>query len=150
MDSFEWNKIVGAVLGTLLFVVALKIGSEMLFEVPEPAKPGYIVPGVAEAPAPGAATTQTAEEAIPDFGTVLPKADTAHGQQVSQRCRNCGNVRFKCSIISCGASAPRKLGSSRVFWSGCCKTPDIFLFKYLPRHTRLRHRQLGQGSRVEG
>jgi len=92
MDSFEWNKIVGAVLGTLLFVVALKIGSEMLFEVPEPAKPGYVVPGVPEAAAPGAETQQTAEETIPDFGTVLPKADTAHGQQVSERCQQCHDL----------------------------------------------------------
>jgi cytochrome c len=92
MDSFEWNKIVGAVLGILLFVVALKIGSEVLFEVPEPAKPGYIVPGVVEAPTPGATTTQTAEEAIPDFGTVLPKADAAHGQQVSARCQQCHDL----------------------------------------------------------
>jgi len=92
MDSFEWNKIVGAVLGSLLFVVALKIGSEMLFEVPEPAKPGYVVAGVPETPAPGAEATQTAEEAIPDFGTVLTKADIAHGQQVSQRCQQCHDL----------------------------------------------------------
>jgi cytochrome c len=92
MDSYEWNKIVGAILGTLLFVVAIKIGSEMLFEVPEPAKPGYIVPGVTETPAPGAATTQAAAEALPDFGTVLPKADIAHGQQVSQRCQQCHDL----------------------------------------------------------
>jgi cytochrome c len=92
MDSFEWNKIVGAILGTLLFVVALKIGSEMLFEVPEPAKPGYVVPGVPETPTPSAAVTQTAEEALPDFGTLLPKADTAHGQQVSQRCQQCHDL----------------------------------------------------------
>jgi cytochrome c len=92
MDSFEWNKIVGALLGSLLFVVTLKIGSEKLFEVPEPAKPGYVVPGVPETPAPGAEATQTAEEAIPDFGTVLPTADAAHGQQVSQRCQQCHDL----------------------------------------------------------
>jgi cytochrome c len=92
MDSFEWNKIVGAVLGTLLFVVAVKIGSEMLFEVPEPAKPGYVVAGVPEAPAPGAATAVAAADVIPDFGTILPKADTAHGQQVSQRCQQCHDL----------------------------------------------------------
>lgn len=92
MDSWEWNKIAGAILGTLLFVVALKIGSEMLFEVPEPAKPGYIVPGVEEAKAPGGASTQTAEEAQPDWGTVLPKADVAHGKQVSQRCEQCHDL----------------------------------------------------------
>jgi len=91
MDSFEWNKIVGAILGTLLFVVAVKIGSEMLFEVPEPAKPGYVVPGVALAPTPGT-PAQPAAEALPDFGTVLAKADVAHGQQVSQRCQQCHDL----------------------------------------------------------
>ncbi|HEY5048424.1 MAG TPA: hypothetical protein VII49_10425, partial [Rhizomicrobium sp.] len=91
MDSFEWNKIVGAILGTLLFVVAVKIGSEMLFEVPEPAKPGYVVPGVALAPTPGT-PAQPAAEALPDFGTVLAKADIAHGQQVSQRCQQCHDL----------------------------------------------------------
>ncbi len=35
---------------------------------------------------------QTAEEAIPDFGAVLPKADAAHGQQVSQRCQQCHDL----------------------------------------------------------
>ena len=52
MDSFEWNKIAGAVLGTLLFVVAVKIVSEMIFEVPMPLKPGYVVQGVPAATSP--------------------------------------------------------------------------------------------------
>lgn len=91
MDSFEWNKIAGAVLGTLLFVVALKIGSEMLFENPEPAKPGYVVPGVSETTA-SAASTQPQEEQVPDFGTVLPAADVDHGKQVSQACQQCHDL----------------------------------------------------------
>ena len=91
MDSFEWNKVAGAVLGVLLFVVALRIGSEMLFEPTEPAKPGYVVPGVPQESA-TAAPTQTAEETLPDFGTVLPKADIAHGKQISQRCQQCHDL----------------------------------------------------------
>lgn len=90
MDSFEWNKIVGAVLGTLLFVVAIKIISEMIFEVPMPLKPGYVVQGVPAAiEAPSAAP---AEEPLPDFGTVLTKADVSKGQQVSQRCEQCHDL----------------------------------------------------------
>ena len=46
MDSWEWNKIAGAVLGTLMFVLVLNIAIGKIFEVPEPAKPGYIVAGV--------------------------------------------------------------------------------------------------------
>ena len=91
MDSFEWNKIVGAVLGTLLFVVALKIGSEMIFEVPMPLKPGYVVQGVPAASS-GAGSAQPAEEPLPDFGTVLAKADLAKGQQVAGRCQQCHDL----------------------------------------------------------
>jgi len=91
MDSFEWNKIAGAVLGTLLFVVAIKIASEMIFEVPMPLKPGYVVQGVPAASS-GAGPAQPAEEPLPDFGTVLTKADIAKGQQVSQRCQQCHDL----------------------------------------------------------
>jgi cytochrome c len=85
MDSFEWNKIAGAVLGTLLFVVAVRIASGFIFEVKEPAKPGYVVQGV-EAPASGGATQAAAEEPLPDWGTVLPKANVADGKSISTRC----------------------------------------------------------------
>ena len=56
MDSFEFNKIAGAVLGTALFVMALSIVSEMIYEPAAPAKPGYVI-AIAEperAPAGGA------------------------------------------------------------------------------------------------
>jgi cytochrome c len=41
MDSFEFNKIAGAVLGTLLFVMALSVVSGGLFTPAKPAIPGY-------------------------------------------------------------------------------------------------------------
>ncbi|HEY3637227.1 MAG TPA: cytochrome c family protein [Rhizomicrobium sp.] len=91
MDSFEWNKIAGAVLGTLLFIVAVKVGSDFLFLVPPPEKPGYVVQGV---PAAGESTgpAQPVEEALPDFGTVLPKADVAKGKDISTRCEQCHDL----------------------------------------------------------
>ena len=91
MDSFEWNKIIGAVLGTLLFVVALKIISGMVFEVPMPLKPGYVVQGV-PAESTSATQAQPVEEPLPDFGTVLAKADVAKGQQISGRCQQCHDL----------------------------------------------------------
>jgi cytochrome c len=91
MDSFEWNKIAGAVLGTLLFVVAVRIASGFIFEVKEPAKPGYVVQGV-EAPASGGATQAAAEEPLPDWGTVLPKANVADGKSISTRCEQCHDL----------------------------------------------------------
>ncbi len=41
MDSFELNKIAGAVLGTLTLTLGLGIFSEILFAPEAPAKPGY-------------------------------------------------------------------------------------------------------------
>jgi cytochrome c len=91
MDSFEWNKIAGAVLATVMFVVVVKFAADAIFETPPPAKPGYVVEGVKEE------TTTTAsaapvEEALPDFGTVLPAADIAAGQKISVRCQQCHDL----------------------------------------------------------
>lgn len=89
MTSWDMNKVIGAVLATILFVLAIKmIVIPIVFYAPPPAKPGYIVQGVEETT--GASTSQApAEEAIPDWGTVLPKADAAAGQQTAQVCAQC-------------------------------------------------------------
>jgi cytochrome c len=88
MDSFEWNKIAGAVLGTVLFVMVVRIAGEAIFDVEPPEKPGYVVEGVAETPA-GGTTTAAAEETLPDFAAVIPTADAAAGQRVAVRCAQC-------------------------------------------------------------
>ncbi|HEY1836795.1 MAG: c-type cytochrome [Rhizomicrobium sp.] len=90
MDSFEWNKIIGAILGTLLFVVVVKTGTEAFFETAPPAKPGYVVQGVVENTS--TASAAPVEEAIPDWGTVLPTADTAKGKDISHKCEQCHDL----------------------------------------------------------
>jgi cytochrome c len=90
MDSWEWNKIAGAVLGTLIFVLVVKFAAEAIFETPLPAKPGYVVEGVTEETT--ATTAVAAEEALPDFGAVLPAADTAAGKEVAARCEQCHDL----------------------------------------------------------
>ncbi|MBV9993296.1 MAG: cytochrome c family protein [Alphaproteobacteria bacterium] len=92
MDSFEWNKIAGAVLGTLIFILVIGFASEAIFEAPEPAKPGYVVEGVQEEASTTGGTAAPAEEALPDFGTVLPTADAAAGQKISARCEQCHDL----------------------------------------------------------
>jgi cytochrome c len=91
MDSFEWNKIAGAVLGTLIFVLVVKFTTDAIFEVPKPEKPGYVVEGVTEETA-TTATAAPAEESPPDWGTVLPAADAAAGQKISARCEQCHDI----------------------------------------------------------
>ena len=91
MDSFEWNKILGAVLGTVMFVLVVRIATEAIFEPVQPAKPGYVVEGVQEASSSGTPAAPT-EETLPDFGTVLPKADAAAGKEISTRCEQCHDL----------------------------------------------------------
>ena len=79
MDSFEWNKIIGAVLGTAIFIFVVRQVAEVIYEPEQPAKPGYVVEGVAESLASGAPAAPVAE-AMPDWGTVLPAADVADGK----------------------------------------------------------------------
>ena len=90
MDSWEWNKIAGAVLGTLIFVMVVRIASESLFEVETPAKPGYVVQGVEETAT--AASSAPVEEAMPDWGTVLASADASKGHDISHKCEQCHDL----------------------------------------------------------
>ena len=93
MDSWEWNKIAGAILGTLVFVLVVKFAAEAIFETKTPAKPGFAVQGVQEEKTAAAAPTAApAEEALPDFGTVLPAADMAAGKEISSRCEQCHDL----------------------------------------------------------
>ena len=85
MDSWEWNKIAGAVLGAVLFILVINLLAQHLFDNPPPKKPGYSVA------LPEGATSQAAatSEAMPDFVTAMGTADPAHGQAVAERCLQC-------------------------------------------------------------
>lgn len=87
MDSFEWNKIFGAVLGTVLFVVTLNILVGGLMTPPKAEKPGMEV-AVAEEST-GGGTTGPVVEAKPDWGTVIPVADLTAGDKAHIRCQQC-------------------------------------------------------------
>jgi len=90
MDSFEWNKIIGAVLGTVMLIFVIRLVAEKVYEPEAPAKPGYIVEGVVESAGGGAVAP--VEETVPDWGTVLPKADAAAGKTVSAKCEQCHDI----------------------------------------------------------
>ena len=84
-------RIVGGVLGAILFVVAVHIASQTIYYAPPPAKPAYVVPGVeakAEAAAPATAAAPAAE-AAPDFATAIPAADAMAGASIAERCAAC-------------------------------------------------------------
>ncbi|MFL5066454.1 MAG: c-type cytochrome [Xanthobacteraceae bacterium] len=86
MDSFELNKILGATLGTCLFVIALNIAAGALFSAPKPAKPGYEI-AVTEQPAAGA----SAAAAAPDepIEKLLASASPEKGENSAKKCQAC-------------------------------------------------------------
>jgi cytochrome c len=85
MDSFEFNKIAGAVLGTCLALLALNIASGALFNPHPPAKPGYDIAVVEEAPA-GDAAKPAASEPI---AVLLTKASVEKGEASAKKCAAC-------------------------------------------------------------
>jgi cytochrome c len=84
MDSFEFNKVAGAVLGTLLFAMALTVVSGGLFSPAKPAIPGYALPDAA----PEGAGTAKPEPEIP-LPELLAKADPKEGQRKAAICTTC-------------------------------------------------------------
>jgi cytochrome c len=86
MDSFELNKILGAILGTCLFLLALNIAAGAVFSAPKPAKPGFEI-AVQEHPAgaPGGAAP-AAEEPIEKL---LASANPERGETSAKKCQAC-------------------------------------------------------------
>ena len=85
MDSFELNKIAGALLGVLLFAMSVHLLSGVIFSPTKPAIPGYDLPVPQEEAAAGAAP-QAAAEPLP---VLLAKADVGKGQASAKKCAAC-------------------------------------------------------------
>jgi cytochrome c len=85
MDSFEWNKIFGAVLGTGLLVFGLKIVGSSLFHGEAPEKAGF---AISTAEAQTADAGAAAGPAL-SLGTLLAKADKAKGEASAKACLAC-------------------------------------------------------------
>ena len=83
MDSFRMNKILGLVLGTLLFLQTIRIVDAM-FIPHKVAKPGSEV-AVKEEQQPAAADAQSLD-------SLLASASAERGAQVAKQCQICHNV----------------------------------------------------------
>src|SRR5260370_17163995 len=86
MDSFEMNKILGAILGTALVVVALNIASGAIFAPEKPAKPGYniVVPKAATG-----TQEQAPAEKEPPIAQLLASADPNRGEDAAKVFQPC-------------------------------------------------------------
>jgi cytochrome c len=85
MNSFELNKVLGAVLGTCLILLALNIGAGALFAPVVPAKPGYMIAVKTEAE--GAKAPEKAPEK--PIAVLLASASVEKGQSAAKPCLAC-------------------------------------------------------------
>lgn len=87
MDSFEFNKIAGAILGTLMLTMALGLFSGFVFAPHMPGKPGYDLPAAAPEEAPAEASNAP-EVPLPQL---LVKASIDKGMADAKACGACHN-----------------------------------------------------------
>lgn len=87
MDSFEFNKIAGAVLATALVVFGLNELSGVIYHSETPEKPGFMIEVAEATETPGEAPA--AEAAAVSIGSLLATADPAKGQAAAKICSTC-------------------------------------------------------------
>ncbi len=84
MDSFEINKMIGALLGVVFIVFSVSIISDSIFAAPVPEKEGFLIE--AAEPAEGGAKEAVAEVPI---AVLLASADADAGAAVFKKCGAC-------------------------------------------------------------
>ena len=90
MDSFELNKVLGALLGTCMVLLAIHIASGAIFATPVPAKPGYVIAVKQEGGA-----KPSGKEAAPagqPIEALLASANVKNGEQTAKECELCHNL----------------------------------------------------------
>jgi|TARA_B110000967_G_C18463990_1_gene354044 cytochrome c len=89
MDSFELNKIIGAVIMTALIVIGINKLSDAIFYVEKPEKSAYKVEGVELASSDSKTTTEIKEVVQLNIKEILALGDLAHGEKVFKKCSAC-------------------------------------------------------------
>jgi cytochrome c len=84
MDSFEINKILGALLFTCLCLLSLNIAAEAVFHPVKPAKPGFEVAATEPSATPGAA-----KEPDEPIEKLLASATVDKGANAAKKCAAC-------------------------------------------------------------
>ena len=90
MDSFELNKIIGAILLVALLVIGVGKVSNLVFKVNKPEKAGYEVE-VETIQAKNLPEEEVKEEV--DIASILSMGDLAHGEKVFKKCAACHSIK---------------------------------------------------------
>jgi cytochrome c len=91
MDSFEINKVIGAVLGTMLAIAAVNEIGNLLVKPKKLAQNAVVIVQVEEEAKPGAAAGGAAEAAKP-LPERLASAKVADGEKAFKKCASCHGV----------------------------------------------------------
>jgi cytochrome c len=86
MDSFELNKVLGAILGTCLITLVLNFSAQAIFTPTLPEKPGYNI-AVKEAPEGGA--KEAAPPPSEPIEKLLQTASVEKGEAAAKKCAAC-------------------------------------------------------------
>jgi cytochrome c len=90
VNSFQINKILGALLGTCLVLVAVHMAAGAIFAPRVAAKPGYEIAVKQETSGGEKAASKSAAEPIE---TLLASASADHGAQIAKQCAICHNFQ---------------------------------------------------------
>lgn len=92
MDSFELNKIIGAVLLVALLVIGIGKVSNLVFKVNKPEKSNYKVELDVET-AETKGNEEPVQREIVDIAALLSTGDLAHGEKVFKKCSACHSIK---------------------------------------------------------
>ena len=84
MNSFELNKVLGAILGTCLVLLALNIGANAIFAHPKLAKPGYVI-----AVSTGHVKKKPEVKKETPIAVLLQHASVDKGKSIARQCQVC-------------------------------------------------------------
>ena len=88
MDSFEINKIIAAILVTVLIVFGVGKISDIIFHVQDPQVQVYKV----EVKLASASSSETNSESQIDIAALLSMGDIQHGKKVFKKCAPCHSI----------------------------------------------------------
>ena len=92
MDSFELNKIIGAILLVALLVIGIGKVSNLVFKVNKPEKSNYKVELDVET-AETKGDEEPVQREIVDIAALLSTGDLAHGEKVFKKCSACLSIK---------------------------------------------------------
>jgi len=92
MDSFELNKIIGAILLVALLIIGLGKVSNLVFYVNKPEKSNYQLELDSET-VDAKVDEKPVEKEIVDIAALMSMGDLAHGEKVFKKCAACHSIK---------------------------------------------------------